>query len=202
MLGGLCSFVVSACLLEIALNRFFAIYFGGMFAVVGSVILVRVCTGSFALPLKSALILLSIVVLFAGLASAIVDHNALGLSSGARIPLFTILGTSVSFALTFALIDVINMTVASPVVVSSQQVFALLAFAVSSGALYGTLFGLFDVEDAKNVSRRVALMHEEWVSLPLGSSLGGLAAFVNFRLGEAPKVAHLSRMHDSFDSGF
>jgi hypothetical protein len=125
-LGMLVCFVVTASLLEIAINRFFAIYFGLLFAVVGLVIMVRVWAGTFSTPLRASLTCLAVIVLLAGISCAIVDHNSLGLSSGARVPLFSILGMAVSFAVTFALVDVVNAMAGAPVVASSAQVFWVL----------------------------------------------------------------------------
>jgi len=201
VLGLVVAFVVTSCLLEIALNRFFAVYFGVLFGIVGLVILIRVCAAGFPLPLRGALLCLSAIVLCAAVACVVVDHNALGLSSSSRIPLFAVLGSATTFALTFSLVDVLNATLKEPPVQSSMQVVTVLASSVMCGFMYGLVFGLLDVEDATGVAARVALMHDEMVSMPLGALVGALTAGANFQTGLAPRPKAPPRNDDS-DFGF
>ena len=201
-LGTAVAFVVTSCLLEVAVNRFFAVYFGLLFLGVGLIILVRVLSSAaFALPLRVVLLCLSLVVLLAGMSCAILDHNALSLSSTARIPLFAILGSATSFALTFSIVDVLNASLKSPPVQSSMQIVAVLGSSMLAGLIYGLIFAFLDVEDAKSVALRVALMNDELISMPLGALVGGLTAVANFHLGLAPRPLS-SSLGKEADFGF
>merc|ERR1712118_202170 len=68
-----------------------------------------------------------------------------------KVPLYTVLGTSVSFALTFAACDVANYvlgffqaTIAKPLIDSTNQVTLVLVLSTAVGAIYGFIFGAVD----------------------------------------------------------
>jgi hypothetical protein len=86
-----------------------------------------------------------------------------------KIPVYSILGVSVCFALLFSLIDVINYCTTlcwppettRPLVNTEAQIYLVVATAVSMGLSFGFIFGLFDVEDEKLSNIRMALLREE-----------------------------------------
>ena len=90
-----------------------------------------------------------------------------------------IVGTSISFTFTFALLDAINFCVSSggsgkPLIESPQQIYLILGVSVFLGAIFGFIFGCMDVEDFISVEElRGNLMKEERICLPIGALTGG-----------------------------
>merc|ERR1712008_337041 len=109
-----------------------------------------------------------------------------GLSAMTKVPLYTILGTSVAFALTFSVVDLVNYvlgflqsSVAKPFVESAAQVYMVLATALVMGGIFGLIFGVMDVEDEVSYQIRLALLREEHYCYPIGAVLGGGVGFAN-----------------------
>ena len=77
----------------------------------------------------------------------------------AKVPMYMALGISLCFAVSFSVVDLINLyadrcgKTRMPLVSSSAQIFLVLAGAVAMGAAFGLIFGVMDVED--DISRRV-----------------------------------------------
>eukprot|EP00966_Prymnesium_polylepis_P264505 6110769-Prymnesium_polylepis.1 len=78
----------------------------------------------------------------------------------AKVPMYMALGVSLCFAVSFSVVDLINLYAdrcgqsRMPLVSSSAQIFLVLAGAVAMGAAFGLIFGVMDVED--DISRRAA----------------------------------------------
>eukprot|EP01068_Selenidium_serpulae_P020694 Selendium_serpulae@DN9010_c0_g1_i1.p1 len=122
-----------------------------------------------------------------------------GMSAISRVPLYTVLGISVAFALVFSLVDVVNYAIgffqpqaAKPLVESRSQVCKntkttfmelfnqvqmVVAAAMVMGAIFGFTFGALDVEDQNHYHIKLALMREEHICMPIGALLGGLVSF-------------------------
>merc|ERR1712146_383543 len=88
---------------------------------------------------------------------------------------YAVLGVSVSFALSFALVDVTNFAlgfmqvhVAKPLVESNEQVQSILILSLCMG---GT-FGFMDVEDEVSYQMDLSLKREESYCYPIGAVLG------------------------------
>jgi hypothetical protein len=183
-LGALISFLVAAVMLEISSNRFFAIYFGILFLIVGLAVAKRVTLsdawaqgGRLA---RLALGLFAVIMLLSSVSCFIVDQNALRLSVGQRIPFYLFLGVAVSFAVTFALMDVLNA--AFVIIRSSTQMLLILFSSVTTGALFGLIFALLDVED--DLSSRHALIRDERVCAPVGMLVGAITGFATYKAGD------------------
>lgn len=195
VLGASVAFVCSATMLEISKNRFFAIYFGLVFIIVGIVILARVAAAhATSRKLKAALMMLAIVVVGGGASCFVVDHNAarLGLSPAARIPFYVLISTTMAFAVTFGVIDVLNAAKGAGVapaeesawIRSPAQVAVILLASVVGGALEGVVFGAMDVEDAS--SHFWGLAKHDAVVVPLGFVGGAATAVVVRRMASPP----------------
>ena len=166
-----------------------------LFILIGVVIIWRVnSTAAVAAATARKQLLLSFasMVIVSGLLCFAVEKNVMGLSAAARVPIFTVLGVSVCFALTFSFIDLFNWAVgqcqasgSAPLVETPQQVYLLLAVSVIMGAVFGLIFGLMDVEDAgPGRSMKLALLKEESYCYPIGLVLGAGAALLNNRSRE------------------
>eukprot|EP00455_Lapot_gusevi_P020193 TRINITY_DN2145_c0_g1_i2.p2 TRINITY_DN2145_c0_g1~~TRINITY_DN2145_c0_g1_i2.p2 ORF type:complete len:237 (+),score=59.26 TRINITY_DN2145_c0_g1_i2:74-784(+) len=189
-LGGATSFIVNCTLIEISLNPFFSVYFGMLFTLIGGLFLCRVRSAGH--PKPYVLVSFALLVLFSGILCFVLEKNWFSsIGAGAKIPLYSILGVSVTFALLFSIIDLLNYCCASwqgegtkPLIETETQVYLLAASALAMGSVFGLIFGLLDVEDEKLGSLRVALLREQSICYPIGVVLGGLAACANQYLRE------------------
>lgn len=192
LLGIIISLIVNCTLVEISISGFFSLYFGVLFIFVGGIILWRIFSqeagdmmGSEAkrqpLAAFGVLIILSGVICF-----TLEQQWYRGTSPMIKVPLYMMLGTSVAFALTFSVVDLLNyvlgflqVSVAKPFVESANQVYMVLATALIMGAVFGCIFGALDVEDEVSYQIRLALLREERYCYPVGAVLGGAVGFAN-----------------------
>ncbi|KAF4674545.1 hypothetical protein FOL47_009071 [Perkinsus chesapeaki] len=193
VLGIIISLVVNCTLVEISMSAFFALYFGLLFISVGCVILWRISTQAqmVSTPEESArkkqLQLFASLIVVSGFLCFILEKNwFVGMSPVLKIPLYSVLGVSVSFALTFSVVDMINyllgflqVVVARPLVESTSQVYLVLFIALIMGGTFGFIFGVMDVEDEVQYQVRLALLREEHYCYPIGALLGGIGGFGN-----------------------
>ncbi len=206
LLGLAVSLIVNSTLVEISVSPFFALYFGLLFMSVGGIIIYRLNGASLfggaaendadqALLLapedeqkrKKQLTFFASLILVSGFLCFVLEKNwFVGLSWIAKIPLYTVLGIAVTFALVFSVVDLINYAmgflraaVARPVVESSHQVYLIMSIALVMGATFGFIFGAMDIEDEIQYQVRLALLKEERTCLPIGAILGAVAGFGN-----------------------
>ena len=195
IIGVVVSLVVNCTLVEISLSAFFSLYFGILFIVVGTLILWRV--GGFdenpfeavkaGKTRQNQLTLFACLIIFSGLLCFLLEKNwFVGVGPIMKVPLYTILGVSVSFALTFSLVDLCNyvagflqVSVAKPVVESNEQVSLILIVSLIMGGIFGLVFGVMDVEDEVSFQIRLALRREEGMCYPIGALLGAIAGGAN-----------------------
>ena len=206
-LGIAISLIVNSTLVEISVSPFFALYFGLLFMSVGGIIIYRLnglslfIGNSLSLEDDSSMMLapedetrrkkqltfFAGLICFSGFLCFILEKNwFVGLSSTMKIPLYTILGISVAFALVFSIVDLVNYlmgflraSVARPIVESSHQVYLIMTMALAMGATFGFIFGVMDIEDEIQYQVRLALLKEERTCLPIGAILGAIAGFGN-----------------------
>ena len=208
ILGLAISLIVNSTLVEISVSPFFALYFGLLFMSVGGIIIYRLngaawLTGSSSAALdadqtlllapedeqlrKKQLTFFASLILVSGFLCFLLEKNwFVGLSWSAKVPLYTVLGVSVAFALVFSVVDLVNYvmgflraSVARPVVESSHQVYLIMTIALIMGATFGFIFGVMDIEDEIQYQVRLALLKEERTCLPIGGLLGAIAGFGN-----------------------
>ena len=187
------SWVVNCTLVEISLNSFFSVYFGTLFLLIGGIIFWRIYTGGPGMgqpARKPLLVAFASLVVISGILCFVLDEQWFRMSPTTKIPLYTLLGVSVCFALVFSSIDVLNWVVGScqsanakAIVETPRQVYLILGVSVLMGAAFGFIFGLLDVEDAQRWwDLRQALLNEEKYCYPLGLVLGAAAAVLNDKL--------------------
>lgn len=206
VLGLAISLIVNSTLVEISVSPFFALYFGLLFMSVGGIIIYRLNGASFLsgsssldadqtlllapedeLRRKKQLTFFASLILVSGFLCFLLEKNwFVGLSWTTKVPLYTILGVSVAFALVFSVVDLVNYvmgflraSVARPVVESSLQVYLIMTIALIMGATFGFIFGVMDIEDEIQYQVRLALLKEERTCLPIGAVLGAIAGFGN-----------------------
>lgn len=209
ILGILCSLVVNCTLVEISLSAFFSVYFGILFVVVGLIILWRISANSDpdAQSRKQHLTFFAALIVLSGVLCFVLEKNwFVGLHTLAKVPLYMVLGISVSFALTFSLVDLVNYlmgffqaSVARPLVESKAQINLVLCVAMAMGGLFGLIFGVMDVEDEVSYHIRLALLREEHYCYPIGAVLGGIAGFGNEYLRQLEDADNKRRATDFDD---
>eukprot|EP00448_Togula_jolla_P028726 CAMPEP_0170625556 /NCGR_PEP_ID=MMETSP0224-20130122/30823_1 /TAXON_ID=285029 /ORGANISM="Togula jolla, Strain CCCM 725" /LENGTH=167 /DNA_ID=CAMNT_0010952141 /DNA_START=193 /DNA_END=696 /DNA_ORIENTATION=+ len=125
-----------------------------------------------------------------------------GMSPILKVPLYVILGTSVAFALTFSVVDLVNyilgflqVSVAKPFVESASQVYMVLTTALIMGGIFGLIFGVMDVEDEVSYQIRLALLREERYCYPIGALLGAVVGMANEYIREEEERSSGSLPH-------
>lgn len=189
ILGIVSSLIVNCTLVEISVSSFFSLYLGIVFITVGAVILwrINVNVDGAAQGRKLQLTFFAGLIVFSGVLCFVLKRNwFVGLHPIVKVPLYTILGVSVAFALTFSLVDVVNYlfsffqsSVSKPLVESREQAYMVLFFTLVMGGVFGCIFGMMDVEDEMQYQIKLALLREQQFCYPLGALIGGLAGFSN-----------------------
>ncbi|ORM40257.1 uncharacterized protein BXIN_1916 [Babesia sp. Xinjiang] len=189
LIGIMCSLIVNCALVEISTSPFFTLYFALTFLVIGIVILWRLNVSKMDgddnhrqyLRYFGLMIVASGVVCFF-LRQSWFTHSPLLL----KVSIYTLLGVSISFALTFTIVDLVNYfmsmfetSVARPLVESKSQVLVILVITCSMGGVFGFLFGFMNIEDEAEYHIKLALVKEEAYTWPVGAVLGTLAGFCN-----------------------
>jgi len=105
-----------------------------------------------------------------------------------KIPIYCMLGVSVSLALTFSVIDVVNFvfglfqgnTMSRPVIESPNQIHLGICLAVLMGGIFGCIFGNFDVADPVVYKLKIQnLLASELYCYKIGAALGAVGGFCN-----------------------
>jgi hypothetical protein len=142
-----------------------------------------------------------LLIIFSGAVCFFLEKNwYLGLRPIAKIPLYGFLGVSVSYALTFAVVDLLNYAVdylkiySRSVVENAEQLLAVIMLAGMMGLTFGVIFGVMDYEDEDVYHKKLDLMKEEGYCLPIGGAFGFLSGVIN----EFLRKEHL-KQEDSFD---
>ena len=217
VIGIMVSLIVNCTLLEISVNDWFASYFGLLFISVGLIILWRIkaqpkeqlfqaaaSAGQTPEERKKQLRAFACLILFSGVLCFMLRrfsrYDAHGnveqgwyvgitktFGSWAKIPLYSVLGISVSFALTFSVIDLVNYVLgfvqghnnAKPLVESPSQIYLVLCIALLMGAIFGIVFGTVDAPHAASYQMKLQFLHTEHLCYPIGAVLGAVGGFGN-----------------------
>merc|ERR1740129_586782 len=163
---------MNMALVEISVSLMFSAYFGGLFILVGCLILWRVTSHQALEPLPMPKIYLSIfagVIILSGILCFVLDRKVFsGMGPKVKVPLYTILGSAVSFAMTFAIVDLLNYvvglfqpSVSKPLVENAQQVLLVLAVSLAMGLAFGFTFWVLVEKVWFQYPLRVALLRDE-----------------------------------------
>merc|ERR1711977_203492 len=113
------------------------------------------------------------------------------MSPGAKVPIYFLLGTTLSFSVIFGFGEIVNMAVAyclqdesKPVFNSSRQIMLLVVMASVMGAIEGLVFGMLDAED--DTQLRGKFQETNRVCIPMGGVMGALLGLVNESLRHQP----------------
>jgi len=97
----------------------------------------------------------------------------------------------VTFALLFALVDILNSVFSycqsersRPIVETEFQVYLVVSTAMVMGLIFGLIFGALDMESEPLTNIRAALLRQQSLAYPAGALVGGAAAVMNQYLRE------------------
>lgn len=103
-------------------------------------------------------------------------------------------GTSLCWALTFSIVDMINspnccqQDIVSPLVQSSKQVYVVLMSSIVMGFLFGFSFGMIDVEDDTRLHSRMD--EDQAINTMIGACVGCIMGGANQYLRDKQLVAN------------
>lgn len=153
-------------------------------------------------------------VVLSGLLCFVLDTRLFNWSAALKVPLYTVLGMAVCFALVFSSIDLLNWCLGAccgsrsgeGLVENGKQVLLVLSMSTLMGAAFGLVFGMLDVEDYQGMELRDALIQEERKCIPIGVILGAAAAVMNERMAgdrdASPEQQGFSRVPaDDYNDG-
>ncbi|KAF8821842.1 putative membrane protein [Cardiosporidium cionae] len=193
ILGIIGSLIVNCTLVEISLSVFFSMYFGFLFVTVGMVLIWRLSVNNSeeARSRRVQLLFFAGMIILSGMLCFILKRNwFMGLNPIFKIPIYSLLGVSIAFALTFSIVDMMNylvglfhVSLSKSLVESKSQVYLVLCIALTMGGIFGFIFGVMDVEDANTYQIKLALLREEHYCYPIGAILGGVVSNLLAGLG-------------------
>eukprot|EP00753_Platysulcus_tardus_P021427 PLAT8981.2.p1 GENE.PLAT8981.2~~PLAT8981.2.p1 ORF type:complete len:254 (+),score=57.25 PLAT8981.2:72-764(+) len=197
LLGLAIGWIVDEALVEISLNGLFSVLFGVLLAAIAALILARTRSGRNGGPpsrARGCVVAFALFVLAAAVSCILLDKQwVAGLSPSGKLPLYALLGCALAFALTFAVVDVLNFfSTACPSIAvrSSSQLCAVLLGCILLGGYAGLLFGSLDVEDDASAAH-VRFHEDARGSLPVAACIGLLVGFLQQRLARPPtRVAY------------
>mmetsp|Transcript_16640 Transcript_16640/g.32812 ORF Transcript_16640/g.32812 Transcript_16640/m.32812 type:complete len:230 (+) Transcript_16640:176-865(+) len=197
-LGALTSLIVDAALFEIGESYVFGSIFGVCLMTIGGIILWRVkpLRGERLTRWRIMVCGFSLMVLASGFMCFVLNkHWIVSLTPGIKLPMYTMLGTSLCFALTFSIVDMLNNIVpcsrellAQPLVQSSKQIYVILVASVVMGCLFGFSFGSIDVEDDQTRFHS-RLDEDQAINTAIGAVVGALMGWANQYLRDRQLVA-------------
>lgn len=192
ILGIIVSATVNATLVEISLSPFFSTYFGLLFIVIGGLIFWKVYVTiipdeDHGVNKRTCLLAFATLIIFSGIICFVLENDwFIGITSIVRVPIYTILGLSISFAIAFSLVDVVNyisgfiVSNDSPLMVSSKaQIIFVICSSLFIGIIFGFLFGLVEDSHEQIHYVNISLMKQKHYCYIIGVIVGALCGFGN-----------------------
>ena len=142
-------------------------------------------------PLKQTkrnfFIILSILVILSGFTSFILDQSwFLIMNYVYKIPIYSLLGISICFTLSFIVIDIINYLsinlqndYGKPIISTHNQYSFILTVSCILGVIYGLIFGIMDLEDLSKNYLKAAFIRQQNYCIPIGLGFGCITGYMN-----------------------
>lgn len=197
--GVLISEISVNSLVEISISGAFSIIFGISFILLGAAIVWRVHVGSDSGVKRCIVIFFAVLIVMSGIFSFVLDINWVkNVEPSIKIPMYMLLGVSLSFALTFSITEFLNMGLCDrccateddagqplPIIGGRTQIGVVFLMCVLMGMTFGVLFGALDVENAQQMKTEYMKIIVDVIYV--GIVFGGLTGFANewIRTGEA-----------------
>lgn len=194
-IGVIIAIVVANSLVEISLTYVFSIIFGIALILLSLALGWRIWTSVTETSKRIFLLFFAFLVFLSGIFSFVLEKNLVHIPPSGKIPMYTVLGVALSFALTFSITEFLNMGICDrccntdfenhPLIGSKRQVFIIFSGTLLMGAIFGVLFGTIDVEnDDSNHSK---FRENYLIGIPIGLAIGGFLGFVNQWLRSTPR---------------
>ena len=196
LVGGLVSVLVNEAVLQISTSAF-RIIFGCVLLVMGCVILWRIRAQAKQMQRyeggvrqssssKHFVACFAVLVIISGIFCFLLEKHWFSvLSYKAKIPMYSLLGVALWFALSFITVDLLNYfagcclpTNTRPFVSTASQICLVLLAAILLGIYFGVVFGTLDVEDDAT-SDNSSLRRDALWTVPIGALVGALVSCVN-----------------------
>jgi hypothetical protein len=126
-------------------------------------------------------------VILSGFTSFILDHSWFLLMNYIyKIPIYSLLGVSISFTLSIIVIEIINNIsnffqndYAKPLINNSNQYSFILIISCIVGVIYGLIFSIMDLEDLSKNYLKAAFIREQNFCIPIGLGFGCITGYIN-----------------------
>merc|ERR1711998_63348 len=187
VLGMVIAFLVICTLVEISLSYFEAVLFGCILVLLGGFILARTLCASDQ-PERFYRIILggfAVLVVISGMCCFALQENwHKQLTAHEKIPIYFLLGTTLSFSIIFGMGDIVNICGTRctgeddvPIFHTNAQIYLVVIAAVIMGAIEGLIFGCLDAEDDM-------YLHDQFLAtrqacIPLGGVTGAVVGVLN-----------------------
>eukprot|EP00656_Telonema_subtile_P051713 TRINITY_DN7028_c0_g1_i2.p1 TRINITY_DN7028_c0_g1~~TRINITY_DN7028_c0_g1_i2.p1 ORF type:complete len:209 (-),score=35.99 TRINITY_DN7028_c0_g1_i2:149-775(-) len=181
------SFLVICTLVEISMSYFEAVLFGFILVLLGGFILVRTMCSPEQPEQLYRIILggVSILVILSGLfCFALQDNWHKKMTVHQKVPVYFLLGTTLSFSIIFGMGDIVNICGTRcvgddevPVFHTHAQIYLVVVAAVMMGAVEGLIFGLLDAEDDKYLHNQFE--ETRHLCVPIGGVAGTIVGILN-----------------------
>jgi hypothetical protein len=112
--------------------------------------------------------------------------------------MYILLGSSLSFALTYAVLDLATLGFYNCNCFSTQQSLPLIAYpvqvlllsvnAVILGGIFGLLFGVLEVQGGNEWIRHSRFLEQQFISAPISALMGVIVCVINHRISEDKRV--------------
>jgi len=189
------AFMVICSLVEVSISFFEAVLFGFVLLFVGAFMIWRaVATGEAQPPVFFRIIMggFGAIVGVSGLCCFMLQEGWRdGMSPHAKVPIYFLLGTTLSFSVIFGFGEIVNICAGScmqdesaPVLNSPKQILLLVVLASVMGAVEGIIFGTLDAED--DVYLRDNFQKTNGDCIPIGASVGFFMGLINESLRHQP----------------
>lgn len=200
VVGCLVSVLVNEAMLQISTNAFFSVIFGFVLLVMGCVILWRIHAQAKQMQRheggggirqssssKHFVACFAVLVIVSGLFCFVLEKNWFTtVSYKAKIPMYSLLGVALWFALSFITVDLLNYFAGCclpnntrPFVSTASQICLVLLAAILLGIYFGVVFGTLDVEDDVTTDY-TSLRRDAMWTVPVGAIVGSLVSCVNY----------------------
>ena len=169
--------------------------------VLGSAITFRAFKYAMTETRKKYFLLFGFLIITLGILCFLLEKNwFIGLKPSIKVPFYGLLGISVSYALTFAIVDIVNYTFShifrgKTVIENIQQTTAAVIGSIVMGGVFGLIFGVMDIEDAGNYHFKLSLMKEELYCFPIGWGIGFINGCMNEYLRK-DLIKHIDSFED------
>merc|ERR1711934_105079 len=206
LVGMLIAFLVICTLVEISLSYFEAVLFGVILVLLGGFILARTMCASDQ-PERFYRIILggfAVLVVISGLCCfALTENWHKQLTVKEKIPIYFLLGTTLSFSIIFGMGDIVNICGTrctgedeTPIFHTNAQIYLVVIAAVIMGAVEGLIFGCLDAED--DVYLHDQFQKTRQACVPLGGVTGSIVGVLNqmFRHVQTSDAYHKVSQHD------